>query len=528
MTEQEQIWHNCVAGDREAMSVLYRRYAPSLRRLAEGIVSDSELAADVVHDGFVIILTSLSSLRDPSRLEPWMKTVVRRLALRQQSAATRLRYVELDDSFPDQSTDVTDRVPDMPWEELSGIIDALPKGYRDVFRLSMLDGLSHEEIGNLLGISPKTSSSQLYRARTLLRRLITDRRMNMLILGGALVFVGGWLWRTFYMSQPTATSRGEIAGGKSPSSVRQRIDTEAGNRQQSYPPNLAVSVNRQPIEESDSGGTQSLPKDSIPERKEEEGVDSITSVPLPDRPDVPLVAEDRHDDSSMETPILLPPRPSASGWSIGANYEGAYGADDEGNRIGFMIGQGATNEDIPDTILYDIKDEVRHHIPFVAGLSFSFRFDSRWSVETGLRYTRLRSDSVSTCRYWNRTSRQTIHYIGIPVKVRYRLFTAGGFSAYCQAGFGVDFPLKGKRKGVTVETPDDEKPTRTEWQIPLHAPVQWSVEAGIGLEYRFAPHVSIFAEPSFRYWLNPGGDVVTVRQESPASFTIPLGIRFSW
>lgn len=330
------------------------------------------------------------------------------------------------------------------------------------------------------------------------------------------------------MSQPTATSSGEIAGGKSLSSVLQKKDIDAGNRQQSYPPNLAVSVHRHTIEKSDSGGTQSLPKDSIPERKEEGGVDSIISVPLPDRPDVPLVAEDRHDDFHTEIPILLPPRPSASGWSIGANYEGAYGADAEGNRIGFMINEGAANEDIRDTIPYDINDEVRHHIPFVAGLSFSFRFNSRWSVETGIRYTRLRSDSVSTCKYWNRTSRQTIHYIGIPVKVRYRLFTAGGFSAYCQAGFGVDFPLKGKRKGVTVETPDYEKPTRTEWQIPLHAPVQWSAEAGIGLEYRFAPHVSIFAEPSFRYWFNPGGEVVTVRQESPASFTIPLGIRFSW
>ncbi len=56
------------------------------------------------------------------------------------------------------------------------LIDRLPDGYRQVFRLSMLEKLSHKEIGLILGIAPHSSSSQLLRAKVLLRKYITEYR----------------------------------------------------------------------------------------------------------------------------------------------------------------------------------------------------------------------------------------------------------------------------------------------------------------------------------------------------------------
>ncbi|MDE6772904.1 MAG: hypothetical protein K2J49_09905, partial [Muribaculaceae bacterium] len=64
--------------------------------------------------------------------------------------------------------------------------------------------------------------------------------------------------------------------------------------------------------------------------------------------------------------------------------------------------------------------------------------------------------------------------------------------------------------------------------VRINAPLQWSVEGGIGLQYHFSPSFSIYAEPSFEYFFNPGSDIKTIRQEKPFDFTIPIGLRLTW
>ena len=164
----------------------------------------------------------------------------------------------------------------------------------------------------------------------------------------------------------------------------------------------------------------------------------------------------------------------------------------------------------------------------MVGLSFAKRIDSRWTIETGIRYTYLRSDSVSSSEIRYRESDQRIHYIGIPLKVSYRLFDWRGLSVYGQLGGGLDIPVGGTRKIFQNETFKDKPNVLKRWEEKMDTPLQWSVEAGIGLQYGFTPWFSIFAEPSVRYYFNPGSDVVTVRQDSPVVFTVPLGIRFTW
>ena len=68
---------------------------------------------------------------------------------------------------------------DLSWEQLESIINRLPDGYGKVFRLNVLQGLSHKEIAKLLGISHLTSASQLHHAKALLRRMIYQYRMEM-------------------------------------------------------------------------------------------------------------------------------------------------------------------------------------------------------------------------------------------------------------------------------------------------------------------------------------------------------------
>ncbi len=62
----------------------------------------------------------------------------------------------------------------------------------------------------------------------------------------------------------------------------------------------------------------------------------------------------------------------------------------------------------------------------------------------------------------------------------------------------------------------------------ISVPLQWSIEGGVGLQYHLTPAISIYAEPSFHYYFNPGTDIKTIRQDKPFEFTIPIGIRLNW
>ena len=62
----------------------------------------------------------------------------------------------------------------------------------------------------------------------------------------------------------------------------------------------------------------------------------------------------------------------------------------------------------------------------------------------------------------------------------------------------------------------------------LEAPLQWSVNASAGVQYQFTPHTSIYIEPTINYYIPDGSSLRTIRKEHPVTFTVPVGIRFSW
>lgn len=164
-------------------------------------------------------------------------------------------------------------------------------------------------------------------------------------------------------------------------------------------------------------------------------------------------------------------------------------------------------------------------MPLVIGLSFNKIWTSRWSVEAGLRYTFLKSDSHAQSELFTKETTQRIQYIGIPLKFNYRIFDYYDFSLYGHGGGAFDIPIHGRQ---SIFEYNNQIGKSNKYTYKIHTPWQWSVEGGIGLQYRFTPSLSIYAEPSFRYYFNTGTDIKTIRQEKPFEFTIPIGLRFSW
>ena len=163
----------CKKGDKEALGELYSAYAPKLQSVCRSYVKDQSVAEDILHDAFIIIFTSIGELKENRKLEGWMVTIVKNLSLK------HLRHMQKHNT---SLSNLNREVADETLENIQGVeldvllatIDALPKGNREVFKLSVLDGLSHKEIGQMLGINPHSSSSQLFRAKKMLRAMLAN------------------------------------------------------------------------------------------------------------------------------------------------------------------------------------------------------------------------------------------------------------------------------------------------------------------------------------------------------------------
>ncbi|MDE5826185.1 MAG: RNA polymerase subunit sigma-70, partial [Duncaniella sp.] len=90
--DTERIIEQCAAGDRVAMAGLYRAYSPRMLRLIMRYVNDPAAAQDILHDGFIVILSHISEVRVPAKLEYWMGTIMKNLAIQYLS---RIEIAEL-------------------------------------------------------------------------------------------------------------------------------------------------------------------------------------------------------------------------------------------------------------------------------------------------------------------------------------------------------------------------------------------------------------------------------------------------
>ena len=183
MTDLQQIAERCQQGDREAFALLYTAMREPLRTLCLSFVKNEAVADDLLHDAFLLIFSKIGELKDTSCTEAWMKTVTRRVALlylRKQHQQVPLSASPELTAFAVENN----AEPSLVLQDILAAVDDLPEGYRRVFRMSVFEGMSHQEIANLLHIEPHSSSSQLYHAKVLLRRWL--RPLALLLLAVAL------------------------------------------------------------------------------------------------------------------------------------------------------------------------------------------------------------------------------------------------------------------------------------------------------------------------------------------------------
>ena len=165
--------------------------------------------------------------------------------------------------------------------------------------------------------------------------------------------------------------------------------------------------------------------------------------------------------------------------------------------------------------LYGYEERQKHHQPIAFGLSVSYPLSTKWLLSTGVTYTRLHSDFASIINGTSISQEQTLHYLGIPLNVQYRLFHLGGLNVYLSGGAEADYNIKARLESMGVTQHID----RDRWQF--------SVQGGVGVQYDVLPQLGIYVEPGVKYYFDNGSRLRNFFKDKPTSLNLQLGLRLN-
>lgn len=550
----------CRQGDEEALGELYEAYSQQMRGICRRYFSDEQTIDDVLHDAFVIIFTSFDRLRDMRRAEPWMNAIVRNVASKYKDHLRAHPTISIEEAneteLPIVEAEANDGVG-IPHDDLMQLLNMLPEGYSKVLRLSIFEGLSHKEIAALMNIEPHSSSSQLSRAKRMLRKLALQYWAILLLLLVPIFWLLNKNKEHGETSQPIVKRQQDI--------VQEEEKTTPTNVSKTTLPHIPIAKNV--IRPLIISTTDTItPIDSLAPVVAKEEKDTTVNVP-DEKPvhqpiyDVENIIADKWENNKEEQ----------RKWSLDLTYSGNYDTQNRYNQLYAyqlpprnqqdMPGPGAPTYIEPssidnwnDYLLYlerhpeAVNQKVRevistialnnanqpanekilrtshHYMPLTWSLSLTYKLNHHWGFETGLKYSKLTSEFEKGTDGNTINERQVIHYLGIPLKGVYHLYDNNRWSVYGAAGFTIEKPVY--------------SPLYTDYYVrgrlelndktTIHAPWQLSTSFGVGLQYHITPYIGFFAEPSMQYYIPMKTNIETYHTEHPFSFTLPLGIRFTW
>ena len=193
------------------------------------------------------------------------------------------------------------------------------------------------------------------------------------------------------------------------------------------------------------------------------------------------------------------------------------GAGDFQNRNGVMMNPAlqsqfaATRAD--QAYLVGYEERQNHDQPVSFGLSLSYPLTNRLSLSSGLVYTKLNSDFVTIMPTSQIHRHQSLHYMGIPLTLHFRLWQWRGLSAYLSAGAQTDWNIKAKSNTDGVD------------QTMTKDRMQWSAGGSLGLQYNPLSQLGIYAEPGIRHYFDNGSTVSNFFKDKPTSFNLQIGLR---
>ena len=164
----------CLDGSRKMQELLYNRFAPKMYAVCLRYSGNQDDAQDLLQEGFVKVFKNLEKYRGDGSFEGWIRRIFVNTSIEHFRRKVKLSSVS-------ETQEVT--IEDKDWNALDTlaekdiikIVQELSPGYRQVFNMYVIEGYSHREISEILGISEGTSKSQLARAKVILKKIIETK-----------------------------------------------------------------------------------------------------------------------------------------------------------------------------------------------------------------------------------------------------------------------------------------------------------------------------------------------------------------
>jgi len=170
---ENELIKGCLQRDRTAQKLLYDTFSSKMFGLCYRYVKNSMEAEDIVVTAFTKIFNKIDQFKGEGSFEGWIRRIVVNEALGFLRKNKPL-YLETDLDRVDRDPKYNQLSDHLEAEDLIAMIQELPTGYRIVFNLYAIDGYSHKEIAQQLGINENTSKSQLSRARVYLQKILAE------------------------------------------------------------------------------------------------------------------------------------------------------------------------------------------------------------------------------------------------------------------------------------------------------------------------------------------------------------------
>jgi RNA polymerase sigma factor (sigma-70 family) len=168
----EQLIEGCKNGRRKSQEELYKLYAAKMLGVCMRYATDRMEAEDMLQNGFIKVFNKLDDFRAEGSFEGWVRRIMVYSAIEYYRKRHKMmQVVDIDTAGADTSVDPL-AASNLGVQDLLVIIGQLPPGYRMVFNLYAIEGYSHKEISETMGITEGASKSQLSRARAMLKEQI--------------------------------------------------------------------------------------------------------------------------------------------------------------------------------------------------------------------------------------------------------------------------------------------------------------------------------------------------------------------
>lgn len=555
----EKIIEQGIQGDEAALVSLYQAYHRRMTEICRRIVGDRRVAEELAHDAFLLAFAKIDSLRNPKHFESWLKTITTNVALRYKERHHEPKMLPLPTLTEEELAQETAQLEEKPlptMAELMAAVDALPNGYGQVFKLSVIEEMSHKEIAEIMGIAAHSSSSQLSRAKKMLQKTLAHYWLLWLL--PLLLPIAYFFFKIDKQSDVTTpivtrqdNNKNKSTEPTSPIVTRPVISVTHRDttRRMAVVPNIQqlkdsitatdtiphtvepsdtiTIINNKPLPEMRHNNDTHIADLSPEYRKEEKSEQSNWSLDMvysgsiyEQRQYSPFAFEGMVKDGSLTSEHKEMKLVDFKKWSDYVDYLSEY--PDGGDNHDVILNIAKNNASQPGTD--QIVRKSHHYMPITWSLTLRYKLNSKFGLETGVSYSRLKSEFEIGSNGNAFNEQQTIHYLGIPLKGLYNIYNGRQWSIYGSMGVNIEIPvyvllntdyyLNGKKEATEKST--------------LNAPLQWSVGTGLGLQYNLTPNLGFFVEPSLQYYIPTGGSIETYRTEHPFTFSVPLGIRITW